>query len=168
MNSRVKSTAVGFMLLETMLSIFMLIVVSLLSMSYAVDLSMRMTQLLTAQQNDAQLAMVLDLIADDLACAPAHTTWKRATEQETIWTTAYGDVGFENRNKGIVRSKGTFDHAAQRWVERTRSYLPLGIWYRIDGARDDSAHISLVDLTVWTADRRQAATTITVRSGAQV
>ncbi len=149
MNNRVRFARGGFILFETMLSLFILVVLSIVSMSYAVDLYMRTTHALAMQQQNAQLAMILDLIADDLACAPMDkAAWKRATAQQTIWATAYGDVGFENTHKGIVRSKGVFDHAAQRWVERTRSYLPPGIWYQIEVASDDSTHIFLVDLTV--------------------
>lgn len=169
MNNTVRFVRGGFILFETMLSLFILVVVSIVSMSYAVDLYMRTTHALAMQQQNAQLAMILDLIADDLACAPMDkAAWKRATAQQTIWATAYGDVGFENTDKGIVRSQGVFDYTGQRWVKRTRSYLPPGIWYQIDVASDDSMHIFLVDLTVWTTDKRQAATTVALRSGARL
>lgn len=159
----------GFMVLETMIYSFVLILLAVLSMTYATQVYRCTQQALEVQRQYAQLWVTLDTCMRDLVQAPLHkASWKRATKTEHIWSTTHADVGLATTPHGIIRSQGTFDTKKQTWTKRTKSFLPPGIAYTLEPVSQDEQCIYLVDLTITDSDNRHVATSIALRSGASV
>jgi hypothetical protein len=155
----------GFLLIETIVYSFMLILLSLLSMSCATHVYMSTHQTLKRAHHYAQLSATLDTLMAALAQAPCHKAgWKMVTPRQQIWSTMNGDIGFENTDHGIVRSQGQFDSKKNRWLKRTSSLLPYKSTYTLELINEDTPCIYLIKLSIIGFDQQFITTTIALRS----
>lgn len=160
-----QEVSVGFVLIEVMVSSCVLVVLAVLSMSYAAHVYLQTCQMLQMGTRYVQMQVALDVLAGDITQAPARkTAWKVATATKQVWTTGKGDVGFENTDHGMVRSHGAFDGKKQAWIKRTKSFFPQGLSYRVEPVNQDQACIYLVSITMQ-CDQQRAATSVALRSG---
>lgn len=160
-----QEVSVGFVLIEVMVSSCVLVLLAVLSMSYAAHVYLQTCQMLQMGTRFVQMQVALDVLAGDITQAPVHkTAWKVATATEQVWTTGRGDVGFENTGHGMVRSHGTFDGKKQAWIKRTKSFFPPGLSYRVEPVNQDQACIYLVSVTM-RCDQQSVTTSVALRSG---
>ena len=161
-----QEVSVGFVLIEVMVSSCVLVVLTVLSMSYAAHVYLQTCQMLQMGTRYVQMQVALDVVARDITQAPVRkTAWKVVTATEQVWTTSRGDVGFENTRHGIVRSHGAFDGKKQAWIKRTKSFFPQGLSYMIEPINQDQACIYLVSVTM-RCNQQCVKTSVALRSGA--
>lgn len=161
-----QEVSVGFVLIEVMVSSCVLVVLAVLSMSYAARVYLQTCQMLQVGTRYVQMQVVLDVLARDVSQAPIYKRlWPLTTSTQHVWTTVHGDVGFENTSRGIVRSKGVFDSTRKKWVRRTKSFFPSEMSYTLVPVSQDHASVYLVCLKITSVSKQCVTTTVALRSG---
>jgi len=166
---RSKRSSYGFLLIETMVYSFILILLSLLSMLYATHLYMNTHNILARQHQYVQLSTALDLLVADLSRASSQKNgWHLITPEQHIWSTMHKDVGLENTQRGIVRSEGHFDRKQQKWIKRTRSLLPSNNRYMLEFINEDALCIYLIKIAIQESEGQSLTRTLALRSAGEL
>lgn len=141
----------GFILIELMMYSGLLIFIVVIVMSYAAQSHLHINKQIGEASLYAHMSASLDRCMFDVSqSSSSKQLWKVATDKAHIWSTALGDIGWENTSKGLVRSQGYYDAQVSRWVTRTRSFFQATMLYQLDMIDETDTHIGAVKVTLKT------------------
>lgn len=141
----------GFILIELMIYSGLLIFIVVIVMSYAAQSHLHINKQIGESNLYAHMSVALDTFVSDVAQASSSKQlWKVATDKAHIWSTASGDIGWENTPKGLVRSQGHYNVHASKWVTRTRSFFQTTVLYHLTMIDETATHIGAIKVTLKT------------------
>jgi len=119
-----KTTRKGFTLIEMMLYVLFIAFIAMATASLMVHLWQSLYTRNQKQELLITLYLAHDMLVRDLHDAPVDPLlWKEIQHDTLIWHTKKGDIGWQRKQKQLVRKEGRYNAQKHRWSKVTISLI---------------------------------------------